>query len=78
MRQFLERNETGPFTTISRTIVGHAAVAALANGNAPRAVITNVTVHVGIDKILRWPAVMTKRFREFLPVARAIRFEQAG
>src|SRR5437016_1980380 len=78
VRLFVERNETGPFATISRTIVGHATVAALANRNEAGAVITNVTVHIGIDQILRWPAVMTKRFREFLPVARTIRVEQTG
>ena len=78
MRQFVESYEACPIAIISRSVVRQAAVAGLANGNPAGAVVANVPVAVCIDEILRRAIVMTQRFSEFVPVARAICFEQSG
>ena len=77
VRQFVERNVASPLTVIRRAIVGHTAVAALADWDATGAVIANVSIDIDVNEILRWPAVVTQCFSEFLPVACAIGVEQS-
>ena len=77
VRQFVERNVASPFTVIRRSIVGHATVAALADWDAAGTVVADVSIDIDVNKILRWPAIVTKRFSEFLPVACPIGVEQS-
>src|SRR6185503_14716022 len=77
VRQFVERNKVRPFAVIGSSVVGHAAVTALANRDAPRPVVTDVPVNIGVYKILSWPGVMTESFGELLPVAGAVRIENS-
>ena len=75
VRQFVERNVASPFTVIRRSIVGHATVAALADWDAAGTVVADVSIDIDVNKILRWPAIATESFSEFLPVACAIGVE---
>ena len=77
VRQLVERNVAGPFTVIRRSIVGHTAVAALADWYAAGAVIADVSIDIDEYKILSWPAVVTQRRSKFLPVACAVGIEQS-
>ena len=78
MRQFVEGNPAGPFAGVRRSIVRDAAIAALANWNFARSVITDVSVNVGVDKVLRGTAVSAQRRRKLFPVARAICLEECA
>src|SRR5216684_267407 len=78
MRQFVEGNPAGPFACVRRSLVRDAAIAAPANWNFSRSVITNMSVNVGIHKVLRGTAVGAQRGSKVFPVARPIYLEECA
>src|SRR5215471_10325742 len=78
MGQLVERNISSPFAFISRSIIRNTTVAALADRNFPRAVITDMTLDIRVDKILCRTGVVAQRFSEFFPVVSPVGIEESG
>src|SRR5712664_4028007 len=67
MRQFVEGNPAGPFARVRRSIIRDAAITAPANWTFASSVITDVSVNVGIYKVLRGTAVDAQRGSKVCP-----------
>src|SRR5260370_14676210 len=78
MRQLVKRNVARPFAVVSRAVVGNTPVATLADGNPARAIVTDVSVNVGVNKVLSWSDVLTKCRGKLFPVACSIHPREAG
>src|SRR5215204_4096297 len=76
MRQFFERNVAEPFTIVRRAVVRQATISRSSDGNLACAVIADMSVDVGVSKILRWTTVTAQGNNKVVPIARAVNGEK--
>src|ERR1044072_2452009 len=70
--QFVDLDEAHPFAGVGRAVIRHAAIAGLSDRHHARRVITDMSVGVGIDDVLRGRSEYFEPGGKLFPVSGAV------